>query len=414
MLTSDLLRASTYRGKLKPAFLRSDVAPCKDSAEALVDIFRKSKGVSLAALREEVAGLVEVQDQPVLWKGLARVLEGRCSLVPPPVQLGWENRFKLFSRAAEIRLAGGMDGKSREALVAEEAAVLGLDPDTFLHSLYADVPGNERVESFEDITWERLVAEYNLALAQGIVLRAENLRLLLEPGTSRQLRGLVHAAKFHQLHWHISTSGADGEVEIQLDGPLSLFEATTKYGVRLACFLPTAMAIPGVCISGRIQWGKKQKKQVEWEYQSGMAELPNRHFVPAGPTPEITGFQKLWSETQPGWEIAVSRRVIPCGGKRFWVPDFEINCPSSGECVLLEMQSNPTLENLEKWIQALESKPGLPWMLLCKGKPEKVGIHHPGIGWFRTFPSPEKVADQLKARAIKPLPGSGFHPTDEV
>jgi len=414
MLTSDLLRATTYRGNLKPAFLRSEAAPGKDSAETLLDIFRKAAGMPLSALREEVAGLVEAQDQPIVWKGLARVLEGRCALVPPPVQLGWENRFRLFARAAEIRLAGGTDVKAREALVADEAASLGLDPDTYLHSLYADVPGNERVESFEDITWERLVGEYNLALAQGIVLRAEHLRLQLEAGTSRQLRGLVHAAKFHQLHWHISPSGGGGAFEIQLDGPLSLFEATTKYGIRLACFLPTAMSIPGVRISARIQWGKKQKKVVNWEYQSGMAELPNRHPAPTGPNPEIAGFQKLWSETQPGWEIAVSRRVIPCGGKRFWVPDFEINCPSSGECVLLEVQSNPTLENLEKWIQALESKPGLPWMLLCKGKPEKVGIHHPGIGWFRTFPSPEKVADQLKARAIKPLPGSGVHPTDEV
>lgn len=412
MLTSELLRATTYRGKLRPAFLRLEDSQEKDSAESLLDLFRKSPGLSLAGLREEVAALVEAQDQPIVWKGLARVLEGRCSLIPPPVQLGWENRLKLFFKAAEIRSAGGLDVLARQTLVAGEATVLGIDPATLLHSLYADVPGNEQVESFEDITWERLIGEYNLALLQGIVLRAEHLRVRLEPETSRQLRALVHAAKFHQLHWRISSDGTGGPLEIQLDGPLSLFDCTTKYGLRLACYLPTALALPGVRISALVQWGKKQKRKVEWEYSAGMAELPNRHPSVSGSTAEVAGFQKLWGEAEPGWELEISRRVIPCGDSVYWVPDFELSNPVSGQHLLLEILASPGQERLEKLVRALDAKTGLPWLLLCKGSAEKLGFDHPGITWFRTFPAPGKAAGQVKSRALKPHPGSGFHHLD--
>lgn len=408
MLTSDLLRASLYRGKLRPLFLRTGDAEARHSAEPLLELFRKAGGLSLACLREEVAGLVEPLDQPVVWKGLARVLEARCTLVSPTLQLGWESRFKLFSKAAEIRLAGGLDEPARGSLVASEAAILGIDPETLLHMLYADVPGNELVSSFEDITWERLVGEYNLALAQGMLLRAEVLRVHLEAGTSRQLRALVQAAKFHQLHWRISPGEKTGGMDIQLDGPLSLFDSTTKYGIRLACFLPTALAVAGVRVSARVQWGKKQKKSVEWEYTASTAELPTRHQTHQGPTPEVAGFHKLWNEAGSGWQLELSRRVIPCGDSVYWVPDFELCKQASGERLFLEILATPGREKLERLVQALEAKADLPWLLVCKGNPGKLEFNHPGIAWFRTFPSPEKVACQVEARAFRPHPDSGF------
>jgi predicted nuclease of restriction endonuclease-like RecB superfamily len=406
MLTSDLVRGSVYRGKLRPGFLDAEDPVWQEAAETLLALFRNATGRSVSAIREEIAELIEGEDHPAVWKGLARVLEGRCALALPDRQLGWESRLEFFSRAADLRRSGKLSAENRELLVADAGEKLGLAPAEFIQALYADVPGNESVQSFEDITGTRLIGEYNQALAQGVVLRAESLSVRLDHFSAQHMRVLIRAAKFHQLHWELveKSEGGRNHLLIRLDGPMSLFDATTKYGLRLACFLPNALALEGAAVSAVVHWGKKPVRKVEWEHSGGKVSFPNRHRLDECFQTEIEGFYKLWLEEFPDWDIEPCRKVIPIGDGRFWVPDYRLTKRETGASLFLEIHPNPGKESLSRLTTALDRQKGVPWLLLAKGNPNKFGTNNSGLVWFRSFPAPAKIIDLVGQRALTRLP----------
>ena len=95
-------------------------------------------------------------------------------------------------------------------------------------------------------------------------------------------------------------------IRIRFDGPMSLFDSTTKYGIRLACFLPTALAVEEAKISASLIWGKRPARKVIWEYHGSKVPFPNRHRLAPPAHPEIKGLHKLWQSTENDWELEPS------------------------------------------------------------------------------------------------------------
>ena len=90
---------------------------------------------------------------------------------------------------------------------------------------------------------------YNLALLQGILLRAVE----LDVRARSNVRSVVRFAKLRGL---LCTYHAlDDGVRIALSGPLSILHETTKYGHALATFVPAAIATPGWTIDARCRMG---------------------------------------------------------------------------------------------------------------------------------------------------------------
>ena len=73
-----------------------------------------------------------------------------------------------------------------------------------------------------------------MALAQAILLRSTGVTVHVYGETPARYRQLFRAIKFHRLICDIQPSGPDAYT-LHLDGPLSLFSATQKYGLQLAC-----------------------------------------------------------------------------------------------------------------------------------------------------------------------------------
>ena len=407
MLTSDLVRATVYKASLRPSFLAEGDSAWLQSAEELLEMFRRAVGSPIAFILDEMVEAIEGEDLPVVWKGLARVLEARCHLVPAEKQVTWQARLDLFARAAILRQNSGFDAEKRAELVSMESAQIGANSLEFLEALYADVPGHETISAFEDISAGRLLEEYNLALAQGVVLRSEWLEVELQKGSTRQIRNLISAAKFHQLHWDLTADIDQPEknIRIRFDGPMSLFDSTTKYGIRLACFLPTALAVEEAKISASLIWGKRPARKVIWEYHGSKVPFPNRHRLAPPAHPEIKGLHKLWQSTENDWELDDCCQVLPFGESQFWIPDYLLKNRSDGRMVFVEILADWKKDRLTKMIQGLSESPEIPWLLVAKGSSKRAGFDHPGLGWYRSFPSPEKLLLWVESRAIKPLPG---------
>ena len=135
------------------------------------------------------------------------------------------------------------------------ALSLTLTPEQIDRSLFADLKDEQRVQTFDDITPEHLLDRYNVALAQAILLRCTAMEVRIWGETPARFRQLFRAVKFHRLICTIHET-AGNSYTLKLDGPLSLFSSTQKYGLQLALFLPDPAPLQGVRPEGERALGR--------------------------------------------------------------------------------------------------------------------------------------------------------------
>src|SRR5207244_5981378 len=110
---------------------------------------------------------------------------------------------------------------------------------------------------FHDLSAARLLHRYNLALAQGILLKAVRLTIDVRREQPARLRALIRRIKFHRLI--CKATATEGSCHLELDGPLSLFGATQKYGVQLASFLPALVPCRDFELTAEVLWGRERR-----------------------------------------------------------------------------------------------------------------------------------------------------------
>ena len=108
--------------------------------------------------------------------------------------------------------------------------------------------------TFDDISPENLLHRYNVALAQAILLRCTAMEVRIWGETPARFRQLFRAVKFHRLICTIHETRGNSYT-LKLDGPLSLFSSTQKYGLQLALFLPTLLHCKAFDLQGRASAG---------------------------------------------------------------------------------------------------------------------------------------------------------------
>src|SRR5262249_40343638 len=131
---------------------------------------------------------------------------------------------------------------------------LGLTAEQFDAGLLADLRSEQRLIRFRDISPEHLLQRYNVALAQAVLLRSTRVHLAVRNEPPQRYRQLLRQVKFHRLICEITRTGPDS-YGLHLDGPLSLFSATQKYGLQLALFLPTVLLCKDFELRAELRWG---------------------------------------------------------------------------------------------------------------------------------------------------------------
>ena len=121
-------------------------------------------------------------------------------------------------------------------------------------ALFADLRDENRLLRFEDITAQRLIDRYNVALAQAVLLRSVHVKVEVRNERPPRYRQLFRRLKFHRLLYHVEGNMNDGYV-FHIDGPLSLFSATTKYGLQVALFLPALLPCSDFRLEAELRWG---------------------------------------------------------------------------------------------------------------------------------------------------------------
>jgi uncharacterized protein len=338
MLTGKLVRVRHAKNRLIPQYVNATDEGLLALAEQLLLAYRNAPGRTRGEIEEDLSDLIPEGPRGLLPAGLAKLLEDRCEFEVAADHPPDELREAVFKAAATARAEAARDMQpfDRAAVMREvaEQLSLALTAEQIDKSLFADLKNEQRVNSFEDTTAEKLLQRYNVALAQAILLRCTLMDVRVYAETPARFRQLFRAVKFHRLICTIQET-ANNSYKLTLDGPLSLFSSTNKYGLQLALFLPTLLHCKAFDLRANIRWGAERKeKQFTLSGLDGLkSHAPD--FGVYTP-PELQMFADTFATKVKGWILDTEPHPINLA-TGVWVPDFKLTHAKSGKEVFVEV-----------------------------------------------------------------------------
>jgi len=264
MLTLPLLRVSTRKGAIFPRFCTNDEEI--ELASKLIQEFEHvwKSNEKKAILEDRVAAIEEseVSSDYKLVRGFYVLLERRCTFksntniihnddtainpvntsvaVPSPIEPVFIRRA-IFEESSKRGFA--LTELERKEIADHVASKLHLSSaDAVLKSMWSDSEDNLILDHFHAIDPKALVGWYNLSLMQTLLFNCTKLDFSISGGLNwkRVLRnvkrlGLMYHLQLPQEQQHQQQN----QIICSLEGPLSLFKLTDRYGTSLAKLLPS-------------------------------------------------------------------------------------------------------------------------------------------------------------------------------
>jgi predicted nuclease of restriction endonuclease-like RecB superfamily len=357
MLTGKLVRVRHHRNKLIPKYIHVDEPEWREVAAHLLEVYRGLPGRTRGEVEEEVVESIGDNPTQIVHQGLAKLLEDRCEFEVDSTLAPDELREKAFLAAAAARREGRFDRTAVLEAVAAETGMPAADVD---RGLFADLKSEQRLVKFEDFTIDQLLHRYNVALAQAVLLRSTGVTVRITGESTARYRRLFRAIKFHRLICEIRPTGPE-EYTLRLDGPLSLFSSTQKYGMQLANFLPALLQCKRFELTATVRWGAERKEKV---FTLNEGEGLKSHTVDYGDymPKELQMFAESFRKSAPDWEISSEADIVdlPSG---YWTPDFQLVHSPTGAIVRLEILGFWRRTDAEKLYRRLAAEHRSPFIL---------------------------------------------------
>ncbi|MGK7930069.1 MAG: DUF790 family protein [Microcystaceae cyanobacterium] len=274
-------------------------------------------------------------------------------------------------------------------------------PSEVEKGLYADLNENKILTQFEAPTAEELIHRYNLSQVQGIFYRASHISLQAHRNDPGEYKLLFKYLKFFQLMAYIE-GDADTGFTITIDGPTSLFKASTRYGLSLAKLVPALLHVTKWSLKAQLQTKDNYSKTVK----KGYFELDDKcglisHYA-AGKTYDSMieeSFAKNWEKTKTEWKLEREVDLIPLPGS-VMIPDFRLVHPD-GRDFLLEIVGFWRPEYLQKKFYQVQTADVDNLILAISERLnlEKAGVQFTDVPakviWFKEKLKPKQVLEIL-------------------
>ena len=258
MLTADHVDARKQGDQLVLRRLDArDLSEAHELAEAYLEAAQSHAGRA----REEVAEAWQAIDTNArkrrLAAGLRKLVEDGCVFDEESALDPVAIRRAVFLRATQLRRSRDeLRPFDRDRVVEEIATSLGQPPEALERALFADLRGEHVLRSAPLLNAASIVEAYELGRAQAILLRAVRVRCDVKTGSPAAVRAFFAWLKFQKLLF--TTERSESGFAITIDGPFSMFESVTKYGLRLALVLPALRALDTWSLVADVRWGKER------------------------------------------------------------------------------------------------------------------------------------------------------------
>lgn len=316
MLTADLAGVRRRGGDLR-------LLPVDERTRARVEELATAY---LAAARDEVghareeveARFRELAVPPAerrLASAVLKLVRDGCVFEEAATEDAAALRRELFRRASATRRAGTFD---RAALVGALAAERGVAPERLEQDLFGDRAGALRLLAVDAPPPASLAAGFELAQAQAVLLRAVQVTATVRARDAATYRHLFRRLKFLRLLPTITPLPAGG-YRLEIDGPFSLFQAVTRYGLQLGLALPAIAACDEWSLEADVRWGVARtplRFTLAGEGTTG-------EVTPAASlAPELEAFVTAFDKLESGWRVERDPAVLDLPGVGLCVPDL--------------------------------------------------------------------------------------------
>jgi uncharacterized protein len=290
MLPLQLLRVRIFnKGKnISPIFCRSDddssyeLELAANMIEKFEESFRKRE--TKGSLGESISSLEASYNDYRLVRGLCALLERRSTFIsgegqkPTTVVDGGTGIVNLDPKSIrkylfeESSVRGyPLTDNERNEIINSVSSKIRVSRDTIIRDMWADLEENMILQRFVTLEPKKLIAWYNLSLMQTLLFNSTNLEFNIQGGYNwkRVLRAVKRLGLMYNLHYkqkeetgaqsesyskkvgqdiynppnrnslHTVNDNDNNDILCSIDGPLSIFKLTDRYGTSIAKLLPS-------------------------------------------------------------------------------------------------------------------------------------------------------------------------------
>lgn len=397
MLTADLSINYRRGDKVFPYSIKTDNADYLRDTHNLIEIFQEFIGKTRGELEHELEEYVGTGTDYKILRGLIKLLMDRCEFETSSVADPSEIRQKVFLEARKFQPVFP-NSEQRSEVLETVAKELNTTATVISANLYADLPAQQHLISFETTTPQNLLDRYNLAQAQAILYKCVEMKIRVLPSTTENYRAIFGWIKHFGLIHSIVGNASNG-YEITLTGAASLFHRSQKYGIQMSVFLPALLLCGNWKMTAEIT--SKYGKNLFYQLTSEQTQLiSNRYDEPEFENPLFGKLKKDWEKSKCAWQLSENNEVIDLG-KTAFIPDFALVSPM-GEKIYLDVLGFWTPKSLKKRLdefQAVNFKNFIiaAWQEL-RGSREEATFTSNNVLFFKSSLKPfalEELAEKL-------------------
>ena len=318
MLNRELLRFKVVDGRVLPSLLRATPGTV-EQAERLVAYWRGGVGQRRGDLEDGAMPLLHQSRALLVGRGLQKLILDGCRFrdaASAEVLRG----AALAASAARMAAPAATVAAHREAVAAE----LGLHPDELVERLYGDLPDAAVLEEAPALSARQLIDRYNIALCQGLLLQARELRVTIADADAGLRRRLLKALRFRRLLATVRADTAAG-LDLVVSGPGSVLDQATRYGLQLALFLPAVACARRWSVRAELPPPRHDGPGrgpilLALDHDTGL--VGDTHFLGHLPD-ELRGVATQLAAKLPGWSIE-DGQLLPLPSGELVVPDLQV------------------------------------------------------------------------------------------
>ncbi len=366
----------------------------------LIGCFEEAKGKSQGVLERQLLDLEGDATDYRVKRGLAYILKSSfctfevVSPLEPPML-----RERVFALAAK----SVPSGESTQVTLTKIADELSqeLEREVLLEQvrdgLYADLAENKILTNFDAPSPVDLLNRYNLSQVQGIFYKASKLILNAHRNVPGEYKLLFRYLKLFQLMAYIE-GDADHGFTITVDGPTSLFNPSTRYGLAIAKLIPALLHVTKWSLAATLQTRDPYTKA----WNTGRFTLNSEcglvsHYSKGKPYDSMleSSFADKWDALKTDWVLEREVDLLPVPGS-VMIPDFRLVHPD-GRDYLLEIVGYWRPEYLQKKFYQVRSS-GCDNLILAISERlnlEKAGVKLDNVPakivWFKDKLLPKAV-----------------------
>jgi predicted nuclease of restriction endonuclease-like RecB superfamily len=316
VLPNELLITRKYGDTIRPVYAQPDGENVK-IAEQMINAFESHTGRTKRELKEATTGLEEQGYDFRYVRGLYTLLERRCQFKTSATITPTKARWHVFHATAKTGLPSTVE--ERQRILDEEATQLEISAKELEDNLYADLDEELIVTQFQPIEAETLVRRYNLSLTQTLLFRSSEMEFTASANWQRIFRGI----KWLGLIYTIRRQRENYWVRV--DGPLSLFKLSHRYGTSLAKLIPHITVAQKWSIHAKVlrRHGDRQLLNLKLNSRRHGSYLKSTETPVEGEYDSAVeqDFARRFNLLHSGWRLTREPEFLPVG-RYVMIPDF--------------------------------------------------------------------------------------------